>query len=188
MGGGFGRRSSSSSSSSSGWARQGSPSSYPRQSAGRGDSIFGSAGTGSSGRGSSIFGSAGTRSTGRTGGGIGSAGTGSAGGFVKPGTGNSASSYGSRGLGGGGFVAPKPISRGRTALPGGRLLDRQPRDMGPTGGHLFQAELASTRAKASPRRLWDWGSEQDSSEELLLGWLVPWPLLASIRGTTSTRG
>ena len=30
-----------------------------------------------------------------------------------------------------------------TALLGGRLLDRQPQDMGPTGGHLFQVELAS---------------------------------------------
>ena len=34
----------------------------------------------------------------------------------------------------------------RTALLGGRLLDRQPRDMGPTGGHLFQAESASKQA------------------------------------------
>ena len=86
----------------------------------------------------------------------------------------------------------------RTALLGGRLLDRQPQDMGPTGGHLFQVESASknkkskpefitylkpgTRARASPRRLWAWGSEQDSSEEQLWGWLVPWPLPASIRG------
>ena len=30
-----------------------------------------------------------------------------------------------------------------TALLGGRLLDRQPQDMGPTGGHLFQVESAS---------------------------------------------
>ena len=34
----------------------------------------------------------------------------------------SAGSYGSRGLGGGGFVAPKPISRGTYSAPGGKTF------------------------------------------------------------------
>ena len=33
-----------------------------------------------------------------------------------------------------------------TALLGGELLDRQPQDMGPTGGHLFQVESASKQS------------------------------------------
>merc|ERR1712013_511801 len=128
-----------SSSSSSGWARQGSPSSYPRQ--------------------SWTSGSAGTRSAGRAGGGAGSAG-----GFVKPGTGNSASSfgsrgvgnsassYGSRGLGGGGFVAPKPISRGTYSAPGGKTFGSATPGHGTNWGTSFPSGVGKYKSKGISKK------------------------------------
>jgi len=137
--GGFGRRSSSSSSSSSsGWARQGSPSSYPRQTMGSSSSY--------------------PRQTvgGRTGG--------SAGGFVKPqssniggtagsrGIGGTAGSYGSRGLGGGGFVAPKPISRGTYSAPGGKTFGSATPGHGTSWGTSFPSGVGKYKSSGISKK------------------------------------
>jgi len=122
--GGFGRRQSPSpSSSSSGWARQGSSSSYPRQTMGSSSSY--------------------PRQTvgGRTGS--------SSGGFVKPqspNVGGSASSYGSRGLGGGGFVAPKPISRGTYSAPGGKTFGSATPGHGTSWGTSFPSGVGKYKS------------------------------------------
>merc|ERR1719305_2075667 len=92
---------------------------------------------------------------------------GSAGGFVKPqspstggtagsfgsrGVGGTAGSYGSRGLGGGGFVPPKPISRGTYSAPGGKTFGSATPGHGTSWGTSFPSGVGRYQSKGVSKK------------------------------------
>ena len=71
--------------------------------------------------------------------------------FGSRGVGNSASSYGSRGLGGGGFVAPKPISRGTYSAPGGKTFGSATPGHGTNWGTSFPSGVGKYELEVKTR-------------------------------------
>jgi len=72
--------------------------------------------------------------------------------FGSRGVGNSASSYGSRGLGGGGFVAPKPISRGTYSAPGGKTFGSATPGHGTNWGTSFPSGVGKYKSKGISKK------------------------------------